>query len=82
MTRKKKETQEEVKVEEPASTPGPAKEEPKKESLYEAIFKMGKKPQTRSLLTNPKSKYYNHTIAKRRAKEKNRRKANQLKRRK
>ena len=52
----------------------------KEETSYEPLFKMGKRPQTRSLLTNPKSKWYNPKIAKRRAKEKNRRKVNKLKR--
>lgn len=52
----------------------------KETSSYEPLIKMGKRPQTRSLLTNPRSKWYNPKIAKRRAKEKNRRKVNQLKR--
>ena len=52
----------------------------KEDSTYEPIIKMGKRPQTKGLLTNPRSKYYNPTIAKRRAKEKNRRKVNRMKR--
>lgn len=55
--------------------------EEKEKISFESWCKMGKVTQTRSLLTNPKSKYYNPTIAKRRAKEKNRRKVNKLKRR-
>lgn len=55
--------------------------EEKEKISFESWCKMGKVTQIRSLLTNPKSKYYNPTIAKRRAKEKNRRKVNKLKRR-
>lgn len=53
------------------------------DDIRQEIFgsiKMGKRPQRKSLLTNPKSKWYNPTIAKRRAKEKHRRHVNQLKR--
>ena len=38
-------------------------------------IKMGKKPERRGLLTNPRSKKFNAKVAKRRAKEKARRKA-------
>ena len=39
---------------------------------------LGKTKQTHSLLTNPRSKQYNKTIAARRLKEKNRRRVNAL----
>lgn len=51
-----------------------------KPTIDEPLFKMGKRPQTKSLVSNPKSKWYNPKVAKRRAKEKNRRKVNKLKR--
>lgn len=65
--KKKEETIVESNVEEATPDNGP-------------IFMMGKRPQTRSLLTNPRSKWYDPKIAKRRAKEKNRRKVNRLRR--
>jgi len=51
-----------------------------KEEKEELSFPTGIVPQKRSLLINPKSKWFNPKVAKRRAKEKNRRKVNQMKR--
>ena len=56
----------------------PAVEE---EVPYEPLFKMGKKPQVRSLLINPNSKQYSPKIAARRLKEKKRRAHNKKMRR-
>ena len=47
-----------------------------KDTCMHLGIKLGKKKQTKSLKTNANSKQYDNTIAKRRAKEKNRREAN------
>ena len=49
--------------------------------MAEPIIKMGKREQRRGCLVNPRSKHYDAKIAKRRAKEKARRKANAKQRR-
>lgn len=66
-------------VEEPNEAVGQpvVTENQKEDARIEKLMsiKMGKKPERRGLLTNPRSKKFNAKVAKRRAKEKARRKA-------